>query len=205
MCAADPGIHSVLREIEMCTNERSHRIMDPRNKSGSGDGTNAQSATFSAFVERHRLRTKRDACGEILTPGRFGHLYSHDAGLVGLVFEDARNGQSRIRTLLARRRRAVAGGFRLHQAGDAEAILLFVLNNAAQEKLALRLLEAKRRRIPSLAQLETLRRAREAAKACQTPAQRLLQDVATLEIHGEMFNGRPILSVDGWPMNGRSE
>lgn len=157
--------------------------MIPANEWGRVEVTSARSATFSAFAERNRLRTKGDSCGDIVALGKFGHFYEQGSGLVGLVFEDARYGQSRIRTLLARRRRALANGFRLHQAGDAEAILLFELNNTAQEKLAIRLIGAKRRRIPSPAQLETLKRAREASKTFQTPAQRLLQDVETRAIH----------------------
>ncbi len=136
---------------------------------------------LSQFVERHRLRVKRDASGDLIAPAKFGHLYAHTAGLIGLVLEDARNGQSRGRSLLARRRKALAAGFRLHQAGDAEAILLFELSNPAQEKLAIRLAGAKRRRIPSPAQLETLSRAREAFRFCKTPAQRPLQGVGTHE------------------------
>jgi hypothetical protein len=67
-----------------------------------------QPVTLTAFAERYRLRTKRDGCGDLIAPGRFGHLYEHGAGLVGLVLEDTRNGQSRGRSLLARRRKALA-------------------------------------------------------------------------------------------------
>jgi hypothetical protein len=155
----------------------------------------AQPVTFAAFANRYRLRIRRDACGDAITPGRFGHLYEHGAGLLGLVLEDARNGQSRCRSLLARRRKALAAGFRLHQAGDAEAILLFELSNPAQEKLAIRLVGAKRRRIPSPAQLETLRRAREASRFRRTPAQRSVQDVGTHEFRGK---GGDTDQLGGW-------
>lgn len=121
-------------------------------------------STMAEFAEHYRLRVRRDACGDLVAPAKFGHLYAHTAGLIGLVLEDARNGQSRGRSLLARRRKALAAGLRLHQAGETEAILLFELNNPAHEKIAIKLVGAKRRRIPSPAQLATLRRAREAPR-----------------------------------------
>jgi hypothetical protein len=89
-----------------------------------------QPVTFVYFTERYRLRLKRDACGDLIAPGKFGHLYEHAAGLFGAVLEEDRNGPSRVRSLLVRRRKALAADFRLHQAGDAEAILLFELGNA---------------------------------------------------------------------------
>jgi hypothetical protein len=145
----------------------------------------AQPVTFITFADRYRLRIKRDACGDLIAPGKLGHLYEYGAGLAGLVLEDTQNGQSIARSLLARRRKALAAGFRLHQAGDGEAILLFEMNNPAHEKLAITLVAAKRRRIPSPAQLETLRLARQAARFCKTPAQRPLQDPETKDLPGK--------------------
>ena len=55
-----------------------------------------QPATFAAFVDRYRLRTKRDACGDHIVPGKFGHLYEHDQELFGLVLEDPVTGPSRV-------------------------------------------------------------------------------------------------------------
>jgi hypothetical protein len=129
---------------------------------------------LAAFAEHYCLRLKRDSCGEPIIHGKFGHLYEHGAGLLGLVLEEPRNGRSRCRTLLARRRKAFAAGFRLHQAGEVEAILLFALGNPLAEKLAIGLVGAKRRRVPSPAQLETLRRARRARSFSKISAQRPL-------------------------------
>ena len=129
-----------------------------------------KNSAFTNFVHRYRLRVRHDACGDLIAPGKLGHLYQHSAGHAGLVLEDTRNGHSIARSLLARRRKALAAGFWLHQAGDAESILLFELANPAQEKLAISLVRAKRRRIPSPAQLETLSRAREASRFRRTPA-----------------------------------
>lgn len=137
-------------------------------------------ATFIAFVERFRLRTIRDACGDTIAPGKFGHLYEHASGVLGLLLEEVRSGQTRARSLLVRRRKAVAAGFQVHRAGEVESILLSKLGNPAHEALAIELVGAKQRRVPSRAQLETLRRAREAFKFAANLAQGRLQDPKTL-------------------------
>jgi hypothetical protein len=143
-----------------------------------------RSPTLARFAEPYRLRLKRDNCGESIINGKFGHLYEHAAGLLGLVLEESRNGRSKSRSLLARRRKASAAGFRVHQAGEVETILLFEVGNLLKEKLAIRLVAAKRRRVPSSAQLETLRRAREALRFCKIPAQGALQGPRTHAIGG---------------------
>jgi hypothetical protein len=79
----------------------------------------------------------------------------------------------------------------LHQAGDAEAILLFEMSNPAHEKLAISLVGAMRRRIPSPAQLGTLRRAREALRFCKIPTQRPLQGEKTNDFAGMGVGTRP--------------
>jgi hypothetical protein len=127
-------------------------------------------STVAEFAEYYRMRIKRDDCGEPIINGRFGHLYEHAAGHLGLVLQEPRNGESKGRSLLARRRKALAASFRLHQTGEVEAILLFDLGNPVQERLAIALVGAKRRRVSSLAQLETLKRAREASRICKIPA-----------------------------------
>lgn len=145
----------------------------------------ARALTFAAFVDQYRLRTRRDSCGDLIALGGSGHLYKHDVGRAGLVLEDSSVGPSRARSLLARRRKALAAGFRLHQAGEAESILLFELGNPMLEKLAISLVGARRRRISSPAQLDTLRRAREAFGFAKTLAQRPIQGIGTHDFHGQ--------------------
>jgi hypothetical protein len=99
---------------------------------------------LAAFANGFRLRLKRDACGDFITLGKFGHLYERATRLVGLVLEDTRKGPSVARSLLGRGGTALAAGFRLHRIGDAEAILPFERENAAHGKLAIRLVGAKR-------------------------------------------------------------
>jgi hypothetical protein len=124
------------------------------------------------FTSSYRLRLKRDRCGDPIIRGKLGHLYEHDLGRFGLVLE-APAGSTRLdRTLRARKHKALAAGFTLHQEGDAEAILLFNPEDHEQAQLAPRLVGAKRRRVASEAQLAVLSRAREASRIAQNPAQR---------------------------------
>ncbi|HEX2713683.1 MAG TPA: hypothetical protein VHM88_15910 [Candidatus Acidoferrales bacterium] len=120
---------------------------------------------IAEFTSTFRLRVKRDRCGAAIIPGKLGHLYEHGSGCFGLVLEASADSTHLDRRLRARRRKALATGFLLHQDGDLEAILLFHPEDRDQARLAIRLVEAKRRRIASAAQLAVLRRARRAAKA----------------------------------------
>jgi hypothetical protein len=58
---------------------------------------------LAAFAEHYCLRLKRDSCGEPIIHGKFGHLYEHASGLLGLVLEESRIGKSKCRTLLGSR------------------------------------------------------------------------------------------------------
>ena len=104
----------------------------------------AQTPTFAAFANANRLRIKTDACGDSFVPGKLGHLYEHDAHRFGIVLEAGACGASLNTTLRARKRRAIAAGFGLHQEGDCEAILLFDPTDVIQARLATRLIDAKK-------------------------------------------------------------
>ncbi len=110
------------------------------------------------FVRSHRLRRKRDACGDPIVLGKLGHIGEHDGEFFSIALQDTSSGPSRVRALLNRRRKALAAGFRLHQAGDCESILLFDLANAHQAKLAIRLVMARPKRRASEAQLANLKK-----------------------------------------------
>lgn len=84
--------------------------------------------------------------------------------MVGLVFEVPVEVTNRDRTLRTRKRRALANGFVSHSEGDAESILLFDPANAVQSLLAILLVGAKPKRIPSVRQLEVLIKARVARR-----------------------------------------
>jgi hypothetical protein len=129
----------------------------------------------ASFVEKHRLRVRRDPCGDPIALGKFGHLYEHAPGKFGIVLENPASGPSRAHTLLSRRRKALAAGFELHQAGDSEAIMLFDSENSAHVRLAIRLVAAKKRRQATATQLANLGKARQALKIAESLATEALQ------------------------------
>ena len=102
--------------------------------------------SLADFAARIGLRIKGDGCGDPTIPGNFGHLYEHGTGCFGLVLEEPADTPSRPKSLLARRRLALAAGFSLHQEGDVEAILLFDPADERQARLAVKLARARRRR-----------------------------------------------------------
>jgi hypothetical protein len=113
-------------------------------------------APVDRFAELYRLRAKRDDCGERIIRGKLGHLYAHDASRFGIVLEAPRDNARSDKTLCARKRRATAAGFVVHQEGDFEAVLLFEPGDGKQALLAIKLIDAKKiRRVagPTEAQL----------------------------------------------------
>jgi hypothetical protein len=79
------------------------------------------------FAGRHRLRVNKDGCGELIAPGKHGHLFDYgDGECFGMVLEDNPPHQpSKAKALLSRRRQVLAAGFTAHQLGECESILLF--------------------------------------------------------------------------------
>ena len=110
------------------------------------------------FVRGHRLRAVRDACGDLTVLGKLGHIGEHGSGFFSIVLQDRASGPSRARALLNRRRKALQAGFRLHQAGDCESVMLFDPANADQAKQAIRLVMARPKRRASEAQLANLKK-----------------------------------------------
>jgi hypothetical protein len=100
--------------------------------------------TLAGFAEQHRLRVKRDECGDLVIRGKFGHLYELDAGRFGIVLEAPADNARSDKALRARKRRAIAAGFPLRQEGDFEGILLFDPGDPKQTGLAVRLIHAKK-------------------------------------------------------------
>jgi len=93
------------------------------------------------FAASHRVRTKRDECGELIIPGKAGHVYEYGPAVFGvlLMLETARQWNSA-------RRRLEATGFRTYQCGDSEGAALFDANNHEQARLALKMARVKQRR-----------------------------------------------------------
>jgi hypothetical protein len=109
--------------------------------------------TISEYAEKYRLRMKRDRCGDLIVPGKLGHLYEHGSGRFGMVLEASADSRRLDNVLRSRKRRALAGGFAIRQEGDSESIVLFDPAEQKQARLALRLVGAKSKRRASPAQL----------------------------------------------------
>lgn len=79
--------------------------------------------TLAGFAKQHRLRGKRDDCGDQIIRGKLGHVYQHDANQFGIVLEASANVAVLENTFRSRKRRAIAAGFSMNQEGDFESIL----------------------------------------------------------------------------------
>ncbi len=99
------------------------------------------------FARPHRLRIKRDELRALIIPGRLGHLYEHDGGVLGLMLMSPNGDDPRLdSTLRSRMRKALREGLELQQRGDYESSFLFDTENKQHARLAIRLIGCKRKR-----------------------------------------------------------
>ena len=105
-----------------------------------------QPMTIQEFRTRYRLKITRDKCGEVIIPGKLGHLFDHGDRQFGMVLEDTSSGPSRARLLLSRRKAALKTGFLPKQNGECESVLLFDPQDRKQANLAAKLVMAKKKR-----------------------------------------------------------
>ena len=102
---------------------------------------------LAQFAERKRLRIKRNEVGELMIPGRIGHLYEHDCGVFGLMLMSPNGDDPKLdNTLRSKMRKALREGLELHQRGDYESSFLFDAENKQHTHLAIRLIGCKRKR-----------------------------------------------------------
>ena len=112
--------------------------------------------TINELSELYRVRVKKD-CGEVTTPGTYGHVFDYGKGRFGIFLEDNPPAKpSRAKALLARRREALAAGFTPTQMGDCESVLLFDFTSQEQIKLALKPVGTKKKRQISPEHLQKL-------------------------------------------------
>jgi hypothetical protein len=111
------------------------------------------------FASKHNLLFRKDECRDSTIPARPGHIYEHSASLLGVLFSESDRYTNRI--LLDRRRQLFKAGLSLHQAGDAESILLFDPASATQAQAVIRALGARKKRRQTAGQLLNLRKAPE--------------------------------------------
>jgi hypothetical protein len=99
------------------------------------------------FARENRLRLA-DTGSEKVVPGKYGELADmDDEGLLRLRLLAVPRGASMDRVLRARRERALAGGLTLRWRGQAESIFYFDPANVAHVQLAVKLIEARRKRV----------------------------------------------------------
>jgi hypothetical protein len=113
--------------------------------------------TIERFAEKHKLKTSRDECGEVIIHGKRGHLYV-DSGALCAIWTDAPPMmQSRLAELGGRVWQGDIGrDARGRRVQDAWVRGI----RPEAYKLAVRLVGAKQRRIMSPAQREALEKAR---------------------------------------------
>ncbi len=108
------------------------------------------------FSKKYRLRVRRAEDGEAVIKGKHGQIYFHSDGVLGAFLMP--NGYSP-RLWPGARRRLEAVGCTIWQNGDHEGSVLFDPANLKQCGLVLKVIGAKRKRIPSPAQLAALEKA----------------------------------------------
>lgn len=112
--------------------------------------------TIETFSVKNRLRTAKDACGDVFIQGRQGQIYGYGPDQLGVMFLPPSKtdtfGRWCPRVWNRLREAGKAAGMTCHQNGDSEGCLLFDGANERQSKLACQI--AKVKRLCSPAQLE---------------------------------------------------
>ncbi len=124
------------------------------------------------FSRQHRLRVRRAEDGEAVIKGRHGQIYFHSDGVFGALLMP--NGH-RPRLWPGALRQLEAVGCTIWQNGDHEGSVLFDPANLKQCSLVLNVIGAKRKRIPSPAQLAALEKATSARFARNQRAEGVLE------------------------------
>ena len=102
---------------------------------------------LAQFAERKRLRIKRDEVGELMIPGRIGHLYEHDGGVLALMLASPNGDDPSLdNTLRARMQKALREGLELKQRGDYESTFVFDPENKQHARLVIQLVGARKKR-----------------------------------------------------------
>jgi hypothetical protein len=101
-----------------------------------------QSAEVKHFADTHRVRARRDECGELILPGRIGHVYEHGTSRFGVYLNCATK-----RAWSSAKRTLTAAGFTIRQNGDMEGTALFDPANEEQARLAVEIARIRKRRV----------------------------------------------------------
>lgn len=117
--------------------------------------------TVKEFASKHRLRVRQDEDLTDIIPGKCGHIYEYDYGLLGaMVMPKIGRGA---RWWGTRRRLMESFGFSIRQDGDTEGAGTFNPNDRDQVRVAMQVCGIKRIQQRSPKQVEVSRRALEIA------------------------------------------
>lgn len=97
---------------------------------------------LETFIEHHRLRQKRDGCGDLNAIGKRGTIYEYGSGLFAVTVMGAPSAQHWNTFRLALK----GAGCRITQNGDEEGTAVFDPENAEQVRIALAAIHAFRKR-----------------------------------------------------------
>lgn len=120
---------------------------------------------FVAFAEEHRLRLKRDDCGDKFIPCRRGQIFDPEDRRFGVMLlnDSGRGWSSTVKIWNSTRRMMQAAGFQITQDGDEEGAGLFEPIDAKQLKVAFKVAQPYRRKKLSEEHLATLQQDAELA------------------------------------------
>jgi len=121
----------------------------------------------STFALKHRLRVRRDECGDEIIPGKFGQIYEYAKGLFAVMYMPDPEGKrpAKSKQWTNRRNWMLAAGFKILQDCDGEGTASFDPHDQQQVNLAIRVAGIKRRRVLSEEQRELKIQALEKARA----------------------------------------
>ena len=109
------------------------------------------SAEVKQFADTYRVRARRDECGELILPGRIGHVYEHGAGRFGVYLSCATK-----RAWSSAKRMLVAAGFTVRQVGEMQGTALFDPANEQQARLAVEIARIRKRRVVTAEQRQRM-------------------------------------------------
>jgi len=110
---------------------------------GTDAGPRRRTKNLGSFALQYRLKTKLSKDGTKIIQGKFGHIYKHSNGVLGvLVMLDP----PRKRYWGCARKTLLTAGFTLVQDGDGEGAAVFDPENPNQARLAIRVAGIKRKR-----------------------------------------------------------
>ena len=110
-------------------------------------------AILRDFSHKHRLKTSRDECGELIVRGQQGQIYEHSDSDLGVLFSPNDFHPRRWSHL---RKKALAAGLRVVQDGDGEGAFVFDRTKPHQAKVAIKIAGVRKRRLVSQARREQL-------------------------------------------------